>query len=126
MRCQNCGKKIPSTAKVCKFCEAAVEAEPTEEEKEALSDILQQMPPEAMEELLAAFAGANTAEEFADRILVGECPKCGSAGDRQLRGRSRDWGTFGRPLLSMRPTVVYRMPPLAGAEHAVLPMLGRG
>ena len=29
MRCWNCGKKIPDKAKVCRFCEAAVEEEPT-------------------------------------------------------------------------------------------------
>ena len=27
MRCWNCGKKIPDTAKVCRICEAAVEEE---------------------------------------------------------------------------------------------------
>jgi hypothetical protein len=39
MRCWNCGKKIPEKAKVCRFCEAAVEDEPTEEEKDACGDI---------------------------------------------------------------------------------------
>jgi DNA-directed RNA polymerase subunit RPC12/RpoP len=29
MRCWNCGKRILDTAKVCRFCEATVEAEPT-------------------------------------------------------------------------------------------------
>ncbi len=78
MRCWNCGKKIPDKAKVCKFCEAAVETEPTEEEKEAVRDILGQMPPEALDELRTAIEGSDTAEEFADRIFVGDCPKCGS------------------------------------------------
>jgi hypothetical protein len=78
MRCWNCGKKIPDTAKVCRFCEAAVEDEPTEEEKDVVQDLLKQMPPEAMDELRAAFEGSETAEEFADRIFVGDCPKCGS------------------------------------------------
>ena len=54
MRCLNCGKKIPDKAKVCHFCEAAVEAEPTEEEKEAVRGLLDQMPPEVLEELHAA------------------------------------------------------------------------
>jgi hypothetical protein len=79
MRCWNCGKKIPDKAKVCGFCEAAVPAEPTKEEKAAVEDILGQMPPEALDELRAAFAGSDTAEEFADRIFVGDCPECGSA-----------------------------------------------
>ena len=30
MQCLNCGKKIPNTAKVCRYCEAVVEPEPTE------------------------------------------------------------------------------------------------
>jgi hypothetical protein len=78
MRCWNCDKKIPDTAKVCRFCEAAVKAGPTEEEKDVVRDLLKQMPPEAMDELRAAFEGSGTAEEFADRIFVGDCPKCGS------------------------------------------------
>ena len=78
MRCWNCDKKIPDNATVCGFCEAAVEGEPTEEEKDVVRDLLKQMPPEAMNELRAAFEGSETAEEFADRIFVGDCPKCGS------------------------------------------------
>jgi hypothetical protein len=78
MRCQNCGKKIPDKAKVCGSCEAAVEDEPTEEEEAVVSDLLGQMPPEALEELRSAFEDSDTAEDFADRIFVGDCPKCGS------------------------------------------------
>jgi hypothetical protein len=78
MRCWNCGKRIPDTVKVCGFCEAAVEDEPTEEEKDVVRDLLKEIPPEAMDELRAAFEGSGTAEEFADRIFVGDCPKCGS------------------------------------------------
>jgi hypothetical protein len=78
MRCWNCEKKIPEDAKVCRFCEATVEDEPGEEEKDVVRDLLAQMPPEAIEELCAAFEGSNTAEEFADRIFVGNCPKCNS------------------------------------------------
>jgi hypothetical protein len=79
MRCSNCGKKIPKDARVCQYCEAAVEAEPSEEEKAAMSDLLEQMPPEALDELRAIFDESETAEEFADRIFVGDCPKCGSS-----------------------------------------------
>ncbi len=78
MRCWNCGKKVPDTAKVCGFCEAAVSGEPSAEEKDAVREILGQMPPEALEELRAAFDTNETADEFADRIFVGDCPKCGS------------------------------------------------
>ncbi len=78
MRCWNCGKRIPDDAKACRFCEAAVKNEPTEEEKNVVREILGQMPPEAFEELRAAFETSETADEFADRIFVGDCPKCGS------------------------------------------------
>ena len=78
MQCLNCGRKIRKKAKVCEFCEAPVEAAPSEDEKEVVRDLLGQMPPEALDELQAAFEGSGTAEEFADRIFVGDCPKCGS------------------------------------------------
>ena len=78
MKCWNCGKNIPDAAKVCRHCEAAVVAGPSEEEEEAIGDFLSNAPPEAMEELRAAFAKSDTAEEFVDRIFVGDCPKCGS------------------------------------------------
>jgi hypothetical protein len=41
-------------------------------------EILGQMPTNALEELGAMADQSQTAEEFADRIFVGECPKCGS------------------------------------------------
>lgn len=78
MRCWNCGKKIPRKAKICQFCEVAVDAAPTEEEKEAVRELLQQMPPEAIDEIAEAFEDSETAEEFVNRIFVGECPRCGS------------------------------------------------
>jgi hypothetical protein len=78
MRCWNCGREIPEAVRACQFCEAAVEPEPSEEEKEAVRELLGQIPPEALEELRSAFQQSATAEEFADRILVGECPQCGS------------------------------------------------
>jgi hypothetical protein len=74
MRCWNCGKKIPDKAEVCGFCEAAVKDEPTEDEKAAIADVLSQMPPEDLDELRAALDGSETAEDFADRIFVGDCP----------------------------------------------------
>jgi hypothetical protein len=79
MRCRNCGKKIPDKAKVCGFCEAAVEDGPTREEEAMVRDLLEQMPPEALDDLRSAFEVSDTAEGFADRIFVGDCPKCGSA-----------------------------------------------
>ena len=79
MRCSNCGKEIPEAARACQFCEAAVEPEPTEEEKDVARELLEGMPPEAIDELRAMMEQSETAEEFADRIFIGDCPKCGSA-----------------------------------------------
>jgi hypothetical protein len=77
MRCWNCGKRLRAKAKHCAYCEAVVESAPKKEEIDAVLEVLGQMPPEAMEEFRAAFEGSKTAEEFADRILVGDCPSCG-------------------------------------------------
>ena len=79
MRCSNCGKEIPEAARACQFCEAAVEPEPTEEEKDVARELLEGMPPEAIDELRAMMEQSETAEEFADRIFIGDCPKCGSS-----------------------------------------------
>jgi hypothetical protein len=78
MQCLNCGKTIPDTAKICQFCDAPVVQRPTREEEQAVREILEQMPPEALDELRAAFEGSATAEEFANRIMTGACPTCGS------------------------------------------------
>ena len=79
MRCWNCNRELPQGAKVCSSCEAAIESDPTPEELEAVRAALEQLPPEVMSELRQAVSESATAEEFADRILVGDCPKCGSA-----------------------------------------------
>lgn len=78
MRCWNCGRKLPEMAKVCGFCEATVGGEPTEQEEAVVRDLLKQMPPEAFAALRAAFESSDTAEDFANRIMEGDCPKCGS------------------------------------------------
>jgi hypothetical protein len=75
MHCWNCGKRVSKTAKVCQYCEASMEDAPTEEEKGLVAEFLTQLP---MEELQAVFEQSATAEDFANRILVGDCPKCGS------------------------------------------------
>jgi len=78
MRCWDCGKKIPDTAEVCVFCEAAVEDEPVIEDEAMVREILEQMPPDALDELRSIMLDSDTAEEFFNRIFVGDCPKCGS------------------------------------------------
>lgn len=79
MRCWNCHKKIPKGAQVCEFCEAAVQADPTPEEMEVLRGILDQLPEDALNELHELMQQSGTAEEFVNRIFVGDCPKCGSS-----------------------------------------------
>ena len=78
MKCTNCGKEIHDSATMCQFCEASVEPEPTEEEKQAVIEFLDQMDPRARKELQDAFRRSNTAEEFVNRIFVGDCPHCAS------------------------------------------------
>jgi hypothetical protein len=78
MQCWNCGKDIPEAAKACQFCEAPVEEQITSEEEQMARQVLDMMGPEAMDALQKAVAESSTAEEFVNRIMVGECPKCGS------------------------------------------------
>jgi hypothetical protein len=78
VRCWNCGKDIPDGAKACKFCEAPVQPEPSAEEMDFAQEMLGQMSPEVVEAFRSEFDRSETAEEFVNRIMVGECPKCGS------------------------------------------------
>lgn len=41
------GEEIPDAAQICKFCEASVQPEPSEEEKQAVREMLEQMGPDA-------------------------------------------------------------------------------
>lgn len=79
MNCRNCLKKIPDDAKACPFCEAAVEGEPSPEEIEAVQELLGRMPADVLGELGALIADSDSAEEFVNRIFVGDCPKCNSS-----------------------------------------------
>ncbi len=83
MECLNCGKDIPDAAKACQFCEAPVEDPPTEEEMQAAAEVFESLGPEGQELLMRAFEGSATAEDFANRLMVGVCPSCDSdnAGD---------------------------------------------
>src|SRR5262245_33079857 len=78
MRCWNCNRPVAKTAKVCGHCEADLRQTPSAEEAEAVLEMLQQMPPDVLAEMGEAMRGSATAEEFANRILVGDCPRCGS------------------------------------------------
>jgi hypothetical protein len=41
-------------------------------------ELLKEMPSEMLEELQTAFNESGSAEEFANRIMVGQCPRCDS------------------------------------------------
>lgn len=79
MLCWSCQKDIPNTALFCPHCEAAVENAPTAEEKAAVENVLADMSPEIISELFNAFDKSATGEEFVNRIMVGDCPKCASS-----------------------------------------------
>lgn len=78
MKCGNCGKEIPGSAGACKYCEAAVQPEPSEEEKVAVLGMLAEMDPQAREMLMEAARAADSADELIRSIFVGSCPKCES------------------------------------------------
>ncbi len=79
MNCWNCLKELPRAAKACPFCEAAVEDNPSPDEFKVVQGILDQMPAEVLGELGALIDDSDSAEEFINRIFVGDCPKCNSS-----------------------------------------------
>lgn len=60
-------------------CEAPVDEAPTQEEIDACRGIVEAMPPDLIEQFRQLIDQSKTAEEFTDRIMVGDCPKCGSS-----------------------------------------------
>jgi hypothetical protein len=78
MRCWNCGHKVTKKAKVCGHCEADLTEAPSPEEEAAVMELLEEMPQDILAELGKAMSESATAEEFANFIMVGPCPKCGS------------------------------------------------
>ena len=79
MICWSCRKVIPDTAEFCPHCEAELEEEPSAGEIAVVQNILQSMSPELIEELGEAFENSATGEEFVNRIMIGDCPQCGSS-----------------------------------------------
>jgi hypothetical protein len=74
----NCHREIPETAKICLHCEAPIVPAPTAEEEQAARDFLETLPHEATAEIVKAFHESSTAEEFVNRLSVGNCPACNS------------------------------------------------
>ncbi|MHB8899492.1 MAG: hypothetical protein ACYC6Y_12150 [Thermoguttaceae bacterium] len=78
MKCWNCLKKLPDDAQVCPFCEAALKDEPLPGEIEAVQQLLDEMPADILGDLKALVANSDSAEDFVNRIFVGDCPRCDS------------------------------------------------
>jgi hypothetical protein len=78
MRCWNCGHAVSKKARVCGHCEADLREAPSAEEEAAVMELLEQMPPDVLAELGEAMSKSTSAGEFANRIMVGPCPSCGS------------------------------------------------
>jgi hypothetical protein len=78
MRCWNCGRKVTKKARVCGHCEADLTEAPSAEETAAVREFLEQMPADVFAELRDVMSDCSSADEFANRIMVGECPICGS------------------------------------------------
>ena len=79
MLCWSCQKDIPKSASFCPHCEAAVEEVPTAEQMAAVEGLLTNMSPEMMSELVNVFEQSANGEEFVNRIMIGDCPKCDSS-----------------------------------------------
>jgi hypothetical protein len=86
MLCWNCNHEMPEAAKVCQHCEAALADSPfpddpaaRQELEDFARDVLANMSPEDAAELRRAASRSQTADEFANSIFVGDCPKCGSS-----------------------------------------------
>jgi zinc-ribbon domain len=78
MRCWNCGHAVSEKARHCAHCEADLTEAPSPEEEAAVLEALEQIPPDVLAELGAAMRESATAEDFANLIMVGACPSCGS------------------------------------------------
>ncbi len=78
MLCWNCNRPVAKKAMVCAHCEADLSERPSSDELQAALKMLQQMPPGVLAEMEEVVRDSGTAEEFANRILVGPCPRCQS------------------------------------------------
>jgi hypothetical protein len=79
MLCWSCNKEIAETAKFCPHCEAEVMEEPPAEEVALVANFLSNLSPANLDELREAFENCESGEDFVNRIMVGDCPKCASS-----------------------------------------------
>ncbi len=79
MLCWSCGKEVAENATRCSYCEADVLFLPDNQEMEMARDFLDKMDPTLMREFRRIFEASETGEEFVNKIMVGDCPECGSS-----------------------------------------------
>jgi hypothetical protein len=78
MRCWNCGHKVTRKARVCGHCEADLSEAPSAQDAAAVMELLEQMPADILAQLGEAMNKSASALDFANLIMVGPCPTCGS------------------------------------------------
>ena len=73
------------TAKACEFCEVMVAAGAGSEQRHAaMQEGLEQLTPDEQQSLRRLATQCDTAEEFANQLLVGSCPRCESLNTSDL------------------------------------------
>ncbi len=79
MKCPNCLKEMPENANICRWCETDVREHmpPCQETRDAINEFIADLPVEQIEHLDQLHRECETAEDFANAILVGNCPACG-------------------------------------------------
>lgn len=79
MQCLNCGKEVASNARSCKFCKADLEVLPDISPDEMLQMLKDAGLDEVAQEQLRKLAEeTDSPDEFANALMLGDCPKCGS------------------------------------------------
>jgi hypothetical protein len=80
MKCWNCGDDLPLSTKICRRCEAD-QAAHSDLDADAAREIValaESVSPGLLDELKNIADQHDTAEAFANAILIGPCPACGS------------------------------------------------
>lgn len=79
MICLNCGKEVPDKARSCKHCESKIDHDFPLKVEDLQKILLESgLTPEMLEEMGHEARKHNSAQEYANAIFVGTCPKCGS------------------------------------------------
>jgi hypothetical protein len=76
--CWSCDQKLPKDAVRCLHCEAKVEDAPQPEDAAMLMELLGDMDPALMNEMRQMAMECETGDDFINRLMIGECPKCES------------------------------------------------